>query len=395
MKKKREQQDRNINKVIHDYLTGAVSPEEQQQLETWLANSPQNQQKFDALLKNKDLTKRYSQYAEINEERAWERLRKRNFSFRDLYMKKILQYAAFFILPIIGISIAVKFHNTTIPHNSEDPQEIYASMSRSNAMGKQKAILTLSNGKKIELNATLKQQMEKIEAQPDSIPTEQIEDKEKSNNKLQTFPDSECWLTFEDGTIVHLNYNTTLKYPIHFNSLDRTVYLEGEAYFQVTKENKRPFHVVTSNGVITEYGTSFNVNTRTSTGTEVVLVKGSISVTTNAGKEQMLKPGELATLRGDLSLAEIKKVDVNMYTSWNAGRFVFEHTSLEKLMKTISSWYGVNVIFQSNNIRNMYFTGDIDRYESITPVLKAIQNTTGLEIEMKGKNIILRELTIK
>nr|WP_320057596.1 FecR domain-containing protein [uncultured Bacteroides sp.] len=397
MKKKRERQGGDINKIIHDYLTGVLSSEDQQQLENWLESSLQNRQKFEALLKRKDLTRRYRQYARIDEERSWERLQKRNFSLRGFYRKNVMQYAAFFLLPIIGLFIVIKLYDA-IQHNPDDSQEIYASMSRSNAMGKQKAALTLPNGKKINLDATFKQPVQKVETQPTTISGKQIEDKEESeesNNKLQTFPDSEYWLTLEDGTIVHLNYNTTLRYPIHFNSLDRTVYLEGEAYFQVASEKKRPFRVVTTSGVVTQYGTSFNVNTHTLARTEVVLVKGSISVTTNTGKEQMLKPGELAILREDLPQAEIRAVDVNMYTSWNTGRFVFEHTSLEKLMETVSSWYGVNVIFQSDDIRKMYFTGDIDRYESITPVLKAIQNTTGLEIEMTGKNIILRELTIK
>lgn len=397
MKKKRERQGGDINKIIHDYLTGVLSSEDQQQLENWLESSLQNRQKFEALLKGKDLARRYRQYAGIDEERAWERLRKRNFSLRGFYRKNVMQYAAFFLLPMIGLFIVLKLYDA-IQHNPDDSQEIYASMSRSNAMGKQKAALTLPNGKKMNLDATFKQPVQKVELQPAPISGEQIEDKEESkesNNKLQTFPDSEYWLTLEDGTIVHLNYNTTLKYPVHFNSLNRTVYLEGEAYFQVAHEKKRPFRVVTTNGVVTQYGTSFNVNTHTLARTEVVLVKGSISVTTNTGKEQMLKPGELAILRENLLQAEIREVDVNMYTSWNTGRFVFEHTSLEKLMKTVSSWYGVNVIFQSDDIRKMYFTGDIDRYESITPVLKAIQNTTGLEIEMTGNNIILRELTIK
>lgn len=397
MEKKRERQGGDINKIIHDYLTGVLSSEDQQQLENWLESSLQNRQKFEALLKRKDLIRRYRQYARIDEERSWERLRKRNFSLRGFYRKNVMQYAALLLLPMIGLFIVLKLYDT-IQHNPDDSQEIYASMSRSNAMGRQKAALTLPNGKKLNLDATFKQPVQKVETQPVPISGKQIEDEEESkesNNKLQTFPDSEYWLTLEDGTIVHLNYNTTLKYPVHFNSLNRTVYLEGEAYFQVAHEKKRPFRVVTTNGVVTQYGTSFNVNTHTLARTEVVLVKGSISVTANTGKEQMLKPGELAILREDLPQAEIRAVDVNMYTSWNTGRFVFEHTSLEKLMETVSSWYGVNVIFQSDDIRKMYFTGDIDRYESITPVLKAIQNTTGLEIEMTGKNIILRELTIK
>ena len=133
------------------------------------------------------------------------------------------------------------------------------------------------------------------------------------NNKLSTYDDSEFWMTFEDGTRVHLNYNTTLKYPPHFTSNSRTVYLDGEAYFEVAKDNKRPFRVVTANGVVRQYGTSFNVNTYMNGVTKVVLVDGSVSVLPNLGGEYKMKPGELAVLHAATQEVQISEVNIEPY----------------------------------------------------------------------------------
>ncbi len=69
------------------------------------------------------------------------------------------------------------------------------------------------------------------------------------------------WITLDDGTIVHLNYNTRLRFPARFAGDSRTVYLDGEAYIKVAVDKDRPFMVVTSNATIKQYGTEFSVNT--------------------------------------------------------------------------------------------------------------------------------------
>ncbi|HCM20313.1 MAG TPA: hypothetical protein DIC46_05960, partial [Porphyromonadaceae bacterium] len=76
--------------------------------------------------------------------------------------------------------------------------------------------------------------------------------------------------------------------------------------------------------------------------------------------------------------------------AWNTGHFVFENCTFEELMDVISVWYGKKVIFESDDIRRMLFTGDIDRYSSIIPVLNAIERVTNLEISITEENVILK-----
>ena len=365
---------RSINSIIHDQLLGYASEEDKKQLQSWLDSSQENRENYDRLMREACLIDRYKQFAQVDEARAWERFQKKHFSIRSARWIKIGRYAAIFLLPIIA-------------------------MIRSEKMGKQKATLVLANGQKMDLKSVpakpLQDSVEQVPVAQPSVPKTDVNESEEvsvvENNKLSTYDDSEFWMTFEDGTRVHLNYNTTLKYPPHFGTTTRTVYLDGEAYFQVAKDSKRPFRVITANGVVKQYGTTFNVNTHVPGITKVVLVKGSVSVLPNQGGEYKIKPGELAVLQADTQDVQISVVDIEPYIAWNSGRFVFDNCSLESLMNVISRWYNKDIVFESEDTKKIRFTGDIDRYGSIEPILKAIQRVTHLEMEIQGKTIIIKK----
>jgi ferric-dicitrate binding protein FerR (iron transport regulator) len=209
---------------------------------------------------------------------------------------------------------------------------------------------------------------------------------------VTTHHDSEFWMTLEDGTRVHLNYGTQLTYPIHFSGDTREVELQGEAYFFVAKDKSRPFIVHTPNGDVRQYGTEFNINTRDEIGaTRVVLVNGSIGITPRGGTESMMRPNDMAILQPGEAEPMISQVDIMPYIAWNTGTFVFDDCTLEQLMRVLGHWYNKRVEFNDDAIREMRFTGEIDKYESILPTMKAIHKVTGLRIEVRGKEIIISE----
>jgi len=375
----------NPNILIFRKLIGICSEEDELKLYEWINKSAHNKQKYDHFFAERRFTELYHTYQNIDANKAW-------YDFNKIYMprrlrirKTILRYAAILIVPIIGIALWL-----TIQSKYTKPQlspEAYTAMVKSVKSGKNNATLILSNGKKVPLGSVVNQtnkQVIPIMAQSivQSISGEQ-------DNTMVTKKGSEYWLTFEDGSVVHLNYNTSLTYPTHFSETDRTVYLDGEAYFLIAKDSKRPFRVIYHNGMIKEYGTEFNVNTRSKDGIEVVLVKGSISLIPKEGHEQMIKPGEMAIAKS--GNVQISKVDLEPYVAWNSGRFVFEDYTIERIMKVISQWYNMKVTFGSESIKHVHFTGDVDRYGTLSPILEAIRNVTGLDIEIKGEYIILNE----
>ena len=219
--------------------------------------------------------------------------------------------------------------------------------------------------------------------------------------RISTYHNKEYWVTLDDGSLVHLNYNSRLIYPEKFGDR-RDVILDGEAYFMVAKDQSRQFVVHTPQGDVKVYGTEFVVNTREKGSDEhekdaegavnqhvsVVLVSGSVGFTSFDGSETILRPSQkLSFVNDEFS---VKEVDVAPYVAWNEGEFIFADVPLEDLLATMSRWYQLDVRFENNEARRMLFTGTIDRYGSSEVILHSISKVTGLVIEKKGNHVIIK-----
>ena len=208
-----------------------------------------------------------------------------------------------------------------------------------------------------------------------------------SATKVTTYYDKEFWLTLPDGSVVHLGSNTRIIYPERFDNDSRDVYLEGEAYFMVAKSDVSRFTVHTSTAATTVYGTEFNVSAPGDDRCEVVLVKGSVSVSTPTSGELMLKPGEGAEIAdGTITVSE---VDVTPYEAWNTGRIDFTDWTLEKLMSVIGKWYNMDIRFSNEEFSQIEITGSFNRYETLTPTIESLSVITGLTITADGNTIIV------
>ncbi len=207
-----------------------------------------------------------------------------------------------------------------------------------------------------------------------------------SATKVTTYYDKEFWLTLPDGSVVHLGSNTRIIYPEKFDNDSRDVYLEG-AYFMVAKSDVSRFTVHTSTAATTVYGTEFNVSAPGDDRCEVVLVKGSVSVSTPTSGELMLKPGEGAEIAdGTITVSE---VDVTPYEAWNTGRIDFTDWTLEKLMSVIGKWYNMDIRFSDEEFSQIEITGSFNRYETLTPTIESLSVITGLTITADGNTIIV------
>ncbi len=208
-----------------------------------------------------------------------------------------------------------------------------------------------------------------------------------SATKVTTYYDKEFWLTLPDGSVVHLGSNTRIIYPERFDNDSRDVYLEGEAYFMVAKSDVSRFTVHTSTATTTVYGTEFNVSAPGDDRCEVVLVKGSVSISTPTSGELMLKPGEGAEIAdGTITVSE---VTVTPYEAWNTGRIDFTDWTLEKLMSVIGKWYNMDIRFSDEEFSQIEITGSFNRYETLTPTIESLSVITGLTITADGNTIIV------
>ncbi len=370
---------------MHLYLSGAITDEEKQELQQWLDASLKNKALFDRVKNNRHFGSKYKAFKSINHDAAFERFEKR-VGVKSHVRYSWLKYAAIFLLPLsLGVFLLL---NTT-------KTEIEVPIMAKIVPGEAKATLVLADGQFVNLQ---KDSVWDITVSPGASATSsrqgidysKVNVKEKSvrYNTLKTPRGGEFNITLSDGSVVHLNSATELKYPVVFDEEKREVHVSGEAYFEVKKEEKRPFYVVVDGMRIRVYGTSFNVNTQREGFVQTVLVEGSVGIMAEGMDEECrMSPSQLAEYNKERSLIEVKEVDVESYVAWKDGFFVFEDESLEQIMNTLSLWYDVDVFYVNPQLKGLHFTGHMRRYDQIDNILKAIGSAVGVTFSVKDRSI--------
>ncbi len=190
-----------------------------------------------------------------------------------------------------------------------------------------------------------------------------------------------------DGTIVRLNCETELRYPVRFVGKERRVYLDGEAFFEVAKNAEMPFIVETKQMQVEVTGTQFDVKAYAEDETmQATLVEGGVEVCAyGAGSKPVaLIPSQQYVLDVQTRQAEVKKVDVQLYTGWVEGMFVFKNQRLEDVMTMLARWYSVDVFYIGESVKDIRLSANLGRYEHIDKILDIIQETNKIGFSRKG-----------
>lgn len=196
-----------------------------------------------------------------------------------------------------------------------------------------------------------------------------------------------------DGTKVYLNSGTSLRYPVKFlKDKPREVFLDGEAFFDVT-DSKMDMFIVNSNGIRVEvYGTKFNVrNYPEDYVSDVVLVKGSVGITNNQSDNIIkLSPGFRGSVNKENFLIETTKINTKLYTSWIDGEVIFRNESFNQIVKKLERLYNVTIINNHKTISNELFNANIDvENEKIEDVLGYFNQIYNIEYQTFKNKIII------
>ncbi len=199
-------------------------------------------------------------------------------------------------------------------------------------------------------------------------------------NRIEVLRGTEFLLVLSDGSKVWVNARSRLTYPVSFGDV-REVTLEGEAYFEVARDEDRPFVVRTENLTVKVLGTEFNINAHSSEKVQTVLVKGQVEAETAGRQKVVLQPGELA--ESGRSQIRVSKVNVRKYTAWREGMFYFEEATLEEILQELCDWYYVQVVFTNPSARMRKFSGILERNDDLEKVLKKIELTTSVRFTVQ------------
>ncbi len=183
-----------------------------------------------------------------------------------------------------------------------------------------------------------------------------------------------------DGTKVQLNSGSKLVYASGFNSGERTVNLEGEAFFNVAKDKKHSFIIKTKSLDFKVYGTSFNVQAYPDDNeVNTTLVEGSLGVVGKTGDEiARLVPGENANFKEENKKLVVSNVDLELYTSWKEGMVTFRNEKLKDIARKIERWYNVQIVINNPKLADELYMGTIMKNKPIDQLLEVFKLTSSL-----------------
>lgn len=269
------------------------------------------------------------------------------------------------------------------------------------APGGNGAVLILADGRKISLNEAQKGELasesgvsiKKVSNAELIYTVGSAENTSSSGNAGEVFNTIEVpaggqyQVRLPDGSKVWLNSKSSLRFPVEFNSKERSVDITGEGYFEVAHLKSKPFKVKAAGQTVEVLGTHFNVmayaNEKSS---KVTLLEGSVKV--EKGKDmKVLVPGQQAqSVSGQL---EVANVDVADAVAWKNGYFRFSE-NLSSIMTKISRWYDVEVVYEDEPDDALIFEGEISRSRKISAVLMLMESTGNVHFKIEGRRVFVR-----
>lgn len=388
--------EQTISGFIRDYLHNKLNEKQKAQLETWYVlkaeenksvDPPIAYEKLEAKIWNKILSEVSQTESELPKVQKLNRPYKRVISIG----------IAASVLLIAGIGyLKLKNNNTA-------PDRFVIAKKYDLPAGTDKATLTLSDGKVIDLNKdavgriATEAGIEITKAADGTLVYKALNNGKCAGfNTITTPIGGQYAVVLPDGSKVWLNAGSSLKYPTAFAANGRDVTLTGEGYFEVAHmegpKGRMPFSVTiiknqTQSEKVEVLGTHFNINAYTDEPfISTTLLKGSVKVALSDNKMALLKPGQMARL-GNENI-KVQQADTEMAVAWKNGEFVFRE-DLRTAMRKVARWYDVEIVYEETAPVNLMLGGWMSRGTNISEVLNHIQLTGKVHFKLEGRRVIV------
>lgn len=372
-----------LKKLILGYLADSLSDEESALLKEWL-EEPKNREFFEKVCDREIILEKARVFDKFSKEVAWKRLSSN--AFRRIRIFTYAKYAALFVLPLcLGVFFYIQNAQTArIDKTTSNVQYAEADVT-----------LTLSDGSSVALDERAKDSILAdglvLENSAGLLSYPDIDTSANFSeiyNEVKTSKGKMYKIQLPDGTVVILNAESSLKFPVQFAKNVRKVMVSGELYFDVKHDAQRPFIVESDYSTVEVLGTQFNVKAYADFQNEITLVSGKIQMQKD-DRKFILVPGQQATLDLDNREFIIRNVDVQSYIAWANNRFLFDNTPLEEIMYDLEKWYGVNVFFESVAARKECFSLDLSRDSKLEDVVSLLEKTGTVTVTLKGGVIFI------
>ena len=342
-------------------------------------------------LRTKDIAVSEKEMREV-----WTNIEQFNFgqhTYRKLWLV-FFRYAAVFMLTLTIGATALFFYFSS----SKDQFANVETLSPPNSGD---AKLILANGEEVLLKEKQTELQfdeagEQIKIDRDSIVNYKAKSGETQMAQVVIPYGRRSDIKLSDGTKIILNAGSRLIFPHRFTGKYRKVYLEGEAYFDVTKNKEHPFVVSTGNMNITVLGTEFNLkNNASENELEVVLVEGEVSLKERGsfhlpGKEIKLKPNQKAIYNKLEDKTSVESnVNVQYYISWKSGVLKFKRESIVNVFDRLSRYYNVHFVTESSVELNRKISGKLDLKDSLDAVMKVVADAAPITYRIENDTVFV------
>ncbi|MBI2275294.1 MAG: FecR domain-containing protein [Bacteroidetes bacterium] len=384
----------NIQILIEKYQSGKASPEETRMLNSWYRSFNDSQVEFTATEND----------AEVQLE---ERIKNRILhTLRDEIKPAGARFR--WQMPMVAAAVLLLLSAGLyflLPYRFQKQQLVSFATQPVNdiAPGGNRAVLTLADGSTVVLdsasNGTISQQgniqVKKLDngLLAYTVNGKKItENDETFYNTITTPRGGQYHITLADGTLVWLNAASSIRFPVVFSGTERKVTITGEAYFEVAKNAAMPFKVKAAASEIEVLGTHFNVNAyEDEASIKTTLLEGSVKVSATAIPANrpavLLKPGQQSGISKAGIISVQNNADIEEAMAWKNGRFQFKSADLNSILRQISRWYDVDVVY--NGKADLHFTGQLARNANVSNVFKKLALTGEVSFRIDGKKIIV------
>ncbi|MDO6430247.1 FecR domain-containing protein [Flavitalea sp. BT771] len=384
----------DIKSLLLKHLRAQTTAEEQTAIDAWLAASEANRELFAELNDPDRVARSLEKMDRLHEDQVWERLQAYTTGKPPAHRVHFLRRygwaaaAAFFVL--LGTGAWWVFHNAAKEHIAQTQQQRFRN---DVAPGKNAAVLTLAGGQKIVLDSTAKGAITRqgnttIHNTSGQLVYNALHGKpaELLYNTLTTGRGNLYQLILPDGSKVWLNAASSITYPTSFTGAERKVAMTGEAYFEIAKDERRPFIVEKKEMRIQVLGTHFNVNTYDDEDAwRTTLLEGSVKVI-KGNNSSVLRPGQQAILsRDNAPIKVLDHPDIDDVMAWKNGVFRFNDATIESIMREMARWYDVEVVYDARI--SQHFIADVPRDVPASELLKLLELTDQVHFKIEGKKI--------
>jgi len=198
-------------------------------------------------------------------------------------------------------------------------------------------------------------------------------------------------ISFADGTKLWLNAGSRAVYPVEFTGNTREIFIEGEAYFEVVKDENKPFIVKTGVVEVQVLGTHFNVNAYPQEGkTEVALVSGLVQIVSRNRQATQLQPDHVVEIDNLTHQQEVKRVNTYDYICWKEGFLQFRSENLDVVLRRLERHYAIPMVIETP-LDGYTISGKLDLKEDITGTLDIIEKLAPVQYQLENSKVFIRK----